>query len=61
VLRVAAYFMPAVSFLKFAMRLVIQRVTQASVTVGEKLVGRCGRGLCALVGVTHRDTAADAD
>ncbi len=60
-LKVAAYFMLAISFLKFAMRLVIQRVTQASVTVGGKLVGRCGRGLCVLVGVTHRDTAADAD
>lgn len=60
-LKVAAYFMLAISFLKFAMRLVIQRVTQASVTVGGKLVGRCGRGLCILVGITHRDTAADAD
>ncbi|MFQ3580802.1 MAG: D-aminoacyl-tRNA deacylase [Chloracidobacterium sp.] len=43
------------------MRLVIQRVTQASVTVGGDMVGRCGRGLCILVGVTHQDTEADAD
>lgn len=43
------------------MRLVIQRVTQASVTVAGEVVGRCGRGLCVLVGVTHGDTEADAD
>ncbi|MGQ9896439.1 MAG: D-aminoacyl-tRNA deacylase [Acidobacteriota bacterium] len=43
------------------MRLVIQRVTQAAVTVERRLVGRCGRGLCVLIGVKYGDTVADAD
>ncbi|MCS7079646.1 MAG: D-aminoacyl-tRNA deacylase [Chloracidobacterium sp.] len=43
------------------MRLVVQRVAQASVAVAGEVVGRCGRGLCVLVGVTHGDTEADAD
>ncbi|HEX4868852.1 MAG TPA: D-aminoacyl-tRNA deacylase [Acidimicrobiales bacterium] len=37
------------------MRAVVQRVTEASVTVGDEVVGRIGPGLCALVGVTHDD------
>ncbi len=37
------------------MRAVIQRVTEASVTVAGHTVGAVGRGLCALVGVTHDD------
>jgi D-aminoacyl-tRNA deacylase len=36
-------------------RAVVQRVTQATVTVGDEEVGRIGRGLCVLVGVTHHD------
>ncbi|OYT72301.1 MAG: D-tyrosyl-tRNA(Tyr) deacylase [Chloracidobacterium sp. CP2_5A] len=43
------------------MRLVIQRVARASVSVAGETVGRCGRGLCVLVGVTRGDTEADAD
>lgn len=42
------------------MRAVIQRVTEASVTVGDETVGAVGRGLCVLVGVTHGDDPAAA-
>jgi D-tyrosyl-tRNA(Tyr) deacylase len=42
------------------MRLVIQRVTRASVTVGNQVVGRCGMGFCILVGVKNDDTEAEA-
>ena len=42
------------------MRAVVQRVTSASVTVGEEVVGSIGSGLCVLVGVTHGDTGATA-
>ncbi len=44
------------------MRVVVQRVSSASVTVDERLVGRIDElGLLVLVGVTHTDTATDAD
>ena len=33
----------------------MQRVTRASVTVGDEPVGSIGPGLCVLVGVTHAD------
>ena len=39
------------------MRVVLQRVIRAEVTVGGKPVGRIGRGFCLLVGFTHGDTA----
>ena len=42
------------------MRLVIQRVTEASVTIGGELHSEIGRGLLVLVGVEHGDTADDA-
>ena len=45
------------------MRVLVQRVTSASVTVGGDLVGAInpdGQGLLALVGVTHTDDAAKA-
>ena len=42
------------------MRLVIQRVTHASVTVDDQIVGRCGIGFCILVGVKNGDTQAEA-
>ena len=43
------------------MRLVVQRVTRASVSVDGEVVGAIGPGLCVLIGVTHTDTDADAD
>jgi D-tyrosyl-tRNA(Tyr) deacylase len=43
------------------MRAVVQRVSHAQVTVGEKVVGEIGRGLLVLLGVTHADSEADAD
>lgn len=43
------------------MRLVVQRVTRASVSVNGEVVGAIGPGLCVLIGVTHTDTDADAD
>jgi len=42
------------------MRAVVQRVTRASVRVGEESVGAIERGLLALVGVAKGDTEADA-
>ena len=42
------------------MRLVIQRVTHASVTVDGQIVGRCGIGFCILAGVKNGDTPAEA-
>jgi D-aminoacyl-tRNA deacylase len=42
------------------MRVVIQRVRQASVTVGEEVVGAIGPGLLVLLGVTHADTIDNA-
>lgn len=37
------------------MRALVQRVTRASVTVGDEVTGAIGPGLCVLVGVTHDD------
>ncbi len=43
------------------MRAVVQRVTEASVTVDGETVGKIGTGLCVLLGVSTDDTEADAD
>jgi D-tyrosyl-tRNA(Tyr) deacylase len=43
------------------MRIVLQRVSQASVSVAGRTVGRIDRGFCLLLGITHGDTAAEAD
>ena len=37
------------------MRALVQRVSEASVTVDGEVVGAIGPGICALVGVTHDD------
>ena len=42
------------------MKLVVQRVTEASVTVEEKLVGKIGKGYLVLLGVGENDTEATA-
>ncbi|MEY3458482.1 MAG: hypothetical protein RL215_1639 [Planctomycetota bacterium] len=41
------------------MRAVIQRVSEASVTVDGVVVGRIGRGFLVLLGITHSDTNED--
>jgi D-tyrosyl-tRNA(Tyr) deacylase len=41
------------------MRCVIQRVTEASVTVGGETVGRIGKGFMVLIGVSVEDTDKD--
>ena len=43
------------------MRIVLQRVTQASVTIAGRTVGQIGRGFCILLGVAHTDTAAESE
>jgi D-aminoacyl-tRNA deacylase len=43
------------------MRAVVQRVNESSVTVGTVVVGRIGRGLLVLLGVSKTDTQRDAD
>ncbi len=43
------------------MRAVVQRVSRASVSVGGEVVGEIERGVVVLVGVTHGDTAAQAE
>ena len=42
------------------MRLVIQRVSEASVTIGGECISSIGRGLLVLVGVENGDTEQDA-
>ena len=43
------------------MRVVLQRVSAGSVTIGGRVAGTVGRGFCLLVGFTHDDTAAQID
>ena len=43
------------------MRAVIQRVTDADVTVDNKITGSIGKGFVVLLGVEDGDTTADAD
>ncbi len=42
------------------MRLVLQRVSKGAVTVNGEVTGAIDRGFVALVGVTHKDTQAEA-
>jgi len=44
-----------------SMRAVVQRVSRAQVAVDGEIVGKIGRGLLVLLGVTHADAEADAD
>ena len=43
------------------MRVVLQRVSRASVTIDGRTAGAIGRGFCLLVGLTHGDTEATVD
>lgn len=43
------------------MKLVIQRVSEASVEVDQKIVGAIQKGLLVLVGITHTDTLKAAE
>jgi D-aminoacyl-tRNA deacylase len=43
------------------MRVVLQRVSDASVTIDGQVAGAIGRGFCLLVGFTHGDTLAQVD
>lgn len=43
------------------MKLVVQRVSAASVTVGGDVVGEIQKGLCVLVGIARDDTSTDVE
>ncbi|MAF52131.1 MAG: D-tyrosyl-tRNA(Tyr) deacylase [Chloroflexi bacterium] len=43
------------------MRALLQRVSEASVSIDERVVGRIGPGFTVLVGVSDQDTDADSD
>ena len=43
------------------MRVVLQRVSRASVTIGDRVAGAIDRGFCLLVGFTHTDTPAEVE
>jgi D-tyrosyl-tRNA(Tyr) deacylase len=43
------------------MRVVLQRVSRASVSIDGRLAGSIERGFCLLVGFTHGDTPAQVD
>ena len=43
------------------MKFVIQRVTQAKVTVDDTVVGRINKGFLVFIGVGENDTKEDAD
>lgn len=43
------------------MRIVIQRVSEARVDIGERTSGKIGQGLLVLLGITHDDTDEDIE
>ena len=43
------------------MRVVLQRVSRASVTIAGRVAGAIGTGFCLLVGFTHGDTVSQVD
>lgn len=48
-------------FRRDILRLVIQRVSEASVKINQETVGAIGKGFMILVGVGHEDTEADVE
>ncbi len=42
------------------MRVLLQRVSQASVRVDDQVVGQIAQGFCLLVGITHSDSETEA-
>ncbi|MCM3785580.1 D-aminoacyl-tRNA deacylase [Neobacillus mesonae] len=43
------------------MRVVLQRVSEAKVTVNHEVIGQIEKGFLLLVGITHEDSEKDAD
>jgi D-tyrosyl-tRNA(Tyr) deacylase len=43
------------------MKVVLQRVSRASVSINGRVAGSIGKGFCLLVGFTHGDTPAQVD
>lgn len=43
------------------MRVILQRVSRASVTIANEVAGRIAGGLCLLIGFAHGDTEAEAE
>lgn len=43
------------------MKLILQRVSKAQVTVDEKVIGKIDEGFMVLIGITHTDTKETAD
>ncbi|XP_072490651.1 D-aminoacyl-tRNA deacylase 1 isoform X4 [Notamacropus eugenii] len=43
------------------MKAIIQRVTRASVTVGEEQISSIGRGICVLLGISMEDTQKELE
>lgn len=61
-IQIISLFTPLDSYISvylLTMRVVIQRVLHAQVTVKEKVIGKINHGLLILVGITHDDTIDD--
>lgn len=43
------------------MRLLVQRVKRASVTIGNNITRNISQGMCVFIGVTHNDSSKNAD
>lgn len=51
----------SLQFLAKSMRILLQRVTSAKVTINNKIVGEIGRGYVVLFGAKDKDSQKDAD